>query len=190
MAPGALLPEALTETGSTLPLYSSSDDTQYPVRQPIDYRGYDHVTWWVHNAKQVAQYYTTRLGFQPVAYRDLSTGSRALASHVVANGNVRFVFTSPIRSSSAVVEGRGKVGEKEQRMLDEVHAHLDRHGDAVKDVAFEVDDARGVFEGAVARGAEPVMPPTEERDADGVVVLARIRTYGRSSQPCCSSSIY
>ena len=106
MAPGALLPSVITDSGSSVPLYSSNNTTngatpQRPAQQ-VDYRGYDHVTWWVNNAKQVAQFYITRMGFRPVAYKDLSTGSRAIASHVVENGDVRFVITGPIRSSSAV----------------------------------------------------------------------------------------
>lgn len=185
MAPGALLPEIDVDTRPTSPSYASNG--HLPVQQPIDYRGYDHVTWWVNNAKQVAQYYITRMGFRPVAFRDLSTGSRALASHVVENGSVRFVLTSPIRASSRVAAGKGKVGEKEQRVLDEIYDHLDAHGDAVKDVAFAVDDARTVYEGAVARGAEGVMAPTEESDKEGSVVIARIRTYGTFCHPALLS---
>lgn len=182
MAPGALLPSVLTDTGSSVPLYSSP--THKPVQPPrpqVDYRGYDHVTWWVNNAKQVAQYYTTRMGFRPVAFRDLSTGSRAIASHVVENGAVRFVISGPIRSSSRIQQdGDETIGPKEQKLLDEMYAHLDRHGDAVKDVAFEVDDVRAVYESAVASGAHAVQAPLDEgEDEDeGGVTTARIRTYG------------
>jgi len=69
MAPGALLPGVITETGDTVPLYGSK---RYRKASEIDYRGYDHVTWWVGNAKQVAQYYITRMGFTPVAYKGTS----------------------------------------------------------------------------------------------------------------------
>ena len=30
---------------------------------------FDHIEWWVGNAKQAASFYCTRLGFQPVAYK-------------------------------------------------------------------------------------------------------------------------
>ncbi len=65
------------------------------------YYGFDHVTFWVGNAKQgskwhvefqlsvlAALYYTTRLGFKEVAYSGLETGSREIVSHVVQQGQV------------------------------------------------------------------------------------------------------
>ena len=66
MAPGALLPSVITETSESIPLYESNG---YNKTKQVEYRGYDHVTWWVGNAKQVAQYYVTRMGFKPVAYK-------------------------------------------------------------------------------------------------------------------------
>ncbi|KAK4993537.1 hypothetical protein LTR66_005989, partial [Elasticomyces elasticus] len=103
MAPGAITPTILTSTGSSFPLYeesSRSAPTVQVVQSNIEYRGYDHVTWYVGNAKQAASFYVARMGFKPIAYKGLETGSRFIASHVVQNGGVRFVFTSPIRSSS------------------------------------------------------------------------------------------
>lgn len=46
------------------------------------YVGYDHMTWYVGNAKQAAAYYITRLGFEPKAYHGMETGSRTVTSHV------------------------------------------------------------------------------------------------------------
>lgn len=52
---------------------------------------------------------------------------------------------------------------------------LEKHGDGVKDVAFLVDDARGIYEKAVKRGAKSVREPEEIRDEKGgSVVLATI----------------
>lgn len=45
-------------------------------------RGYDHVLWYVGNAKQAASYFITRMGFEYKAYRGLDTGSKVVASHV------------------------------------------------------------------------------------------------------------
>ncbi|KAI8868450.1 hypothetical protein GQ42DRAFT_137319, partial [Ramicandelaber brevisporus] len=52
------------------------------------------------------------------------------------------------------------------------------HGDAVKDVAFEVDDVRGIFAGAVSRGARVVREPWEETDEHGTAVFATIGVFG------------
>jgi 4-hydroxyphenylpyruvate dioxygenase len=76
------------------------------------------------------------MGFSLAAYRGLETGSRCIASHVVKNGDVTFVLTSPIRSSDTEDSA---VPKEDQKLLKEIHQHLDQHGDAVKDVAFEVD---------------------------------------------------
>ena len=35
----------------------------------------------------------------------------------------------------------------------EFYEHITRHGDGVKDVAFHVDDAAGIYNKAVSRGA-------------------------------------
>ncbi|KAG6037419.1 hypothetical protein E4U41_005156, partial [Claviceps citrina] len=123
-----------------------------------NFTGYDHVTWWVGNAKQAAAYYVNLFGFRPVAYRGLETGSRYFASHVVANHGVRFVLTSPLRSAAHLVgeedeEGEEAISPEDRKLLVAMHAHLERHGDAVKDVAFEVDDVEGVYRRAVAGGA-------------------------------------
>lgn len=52
------------------------------------YLAFDHITFWVGNAKQAAGYYSTRFGFQPVAYRGLETGHRDVCTHVVKSHNV------------------------------------------------------------------------------------------------------
>ncbi|KAK4499016.1 hypothetical protein PRZ48_009528 [Zasmidium cellare] len=188
MAPGALL--VTSENGRTTPLYDS-DASAPAVQAPnhkVEYRGYDHVTWWVGNAKQVAQYYTTRMGFQPVAYKGLETGSRFIASHVVQNNGVRFVFTSPVRSSSR--QTLKEAPAEDQKVLDEIYDHLDKHGDGVKDVAFEVDDVRAVYENAIANGAESVNPPHIDSSDEGSILSASIKTYGDTTHTFIERTSY
>lgn len=92
------------------------------------YKGYAYVHWYVGNAKQAASYYVTRMGFQRVAYRGLETGSRALASHVVSNGNVTFVITSPLRDAGY----QKNLSKSDRALLQEIHHHQETHGDGVK----------------------------------------------------------
>lgn len=92
------------------------------------YHGFDHVTFWVGNAKQAATYYQTRFGFEAVGYRGLETDHREYASHVLKQGNIFFVFTTPLNPDEKAV-----------------NAHLAKHGDGVQNIAFTVDDARGIF---------------------------------------------
>ncbi|KAH8705058.1 putative 4-hydroxyphenylpyruvate dioxygenase [Talaromyces proteolyticus] len=140
------------------------------------YRGYDHVHWYVGNAKQAASYYVTRMGFERVAYRGLETGCRHLCSHVVRNGDITFVLTSPLRSLNPTK--LAQFSAEDQDAVKEIHAHLEKHGDAVKDVAFAVDSVDAVFNAAVRNGATAVSSPKTIEDAHGSVRLATIRTYG------------
>lgn len=57
-------------------------------------------------------------------------------------------------------------------------AHLEKHGDGVKDVAFCVDDAAGIYNKAVERGAVSVHEPKETSDENGSVIMASVKTYG------------
>lgn len=125
------------------------------------YLGFHHVTLWVGNAKQAASYYVTRFGLKEIAYRGLETGSRDVVEHVVQAGtNIRLVFCSPLNPT------------------DKIYAQfLARHGDAVKDVAFEVDDVHTIYKRALKRGARSVRPPYEVQDESGTVIMATIGAY-------------
>ncbi|KAI1083852.1 4-hydroxyphenylpyruvate dioxygenase [Whalleya microplaca] len=190
MAPSAISDSpTMHSSSSALP---SSHADEYAVQAGVpNFRGYDHVTWWVGNAKQAASYYTTLFGFRTVAYRGLETGSRFFTSHVVANGDVRFVFTSPIRSAAHLPADEPAVTPADLALLRDMHAHLERHGDAVKDVAFEVDDVHGVYARAVEQGAVGLQPPQLLRDkVHGDVLAAVIRTYGDTTHTLLSRRSY
>lgn len=59
-----------------------------------------------------------------------------------------------------------------------MNSYMIKHGDAVRDIAFTVDDARAIYEFAVSNGAISVHPPTQISDENGVVVISSVRTYG------------
>ncbi|KAG9286922.1 hypothetical protein G9A89_000051 [Geosiphon pyriformis] len=125
------------------------------------YHGFDYVTFWVGNAKQAASFYVTRFGFKHIGYSGLETGNREIASHVVRQGNITFMFQSALNPNN--------------RLFGD---HQCVHGDGVKDVAFTVDDTRGIYADTIKRGAKSIKEPWEERDENGVVVMATIATYG------------
>jgi 4-hydroxyphenylpyruvate dioxygenase len=124
MAPAAISPPGSPNLSNAAPSDISA------------YRGYHHVHWYVGNAKQAASFYVSRMGFERVAYRGLETSSRATASHVVRNGNVTFVLTSPLRC----LEQSNRFDEDDQRLLSEIHKHQERHGDAVKGMPRRIYD--------------------------------------------------
>lgn len=119
---------------------------------------------WVGNAKQAASYYVQKFGFKRVARCSLDTRPRSAdsASYVLRQGNVTFVFTSPLGDA----------------FPEDMSVHLMKHGDGVRDVALAVDDCRGIFEEAVKRGAKAVRQPTKLEDEHGHVWIASVRTYG------------
>lgn len=126
----------------------------FPIRRV------DHVRFLVGNAKASAYYYHKVFGFDIVGYDGLETGLKHEVDWLLRQGNVRFLFTAPSRPGHPLNE------------------QLNRSGDGVMDIAFEVDDVDWAFETAVARGAKPAKQPWTMRDDRGEVRLAAIHTYG------------
>ncbi|XP_048582062.1 4-hydroxyphenylpyruvate dioxygenase [Nematostella vectensis] len=125
---------------------------------------FDHITFWVGNAKQAASFYCTRMGFKPMAYKGLETGSRDEVIHVIKQDKIIFVLKSPLNPCGKLTEEMGK--------------HQTTHGDGVKDIAFEVEDCVALYKECVKRGAVSVREPWEESDGNGSVTMATVQTYG------------
>eukprot|EP00002_Diphylleia_rotans_P005038 TRINITY_DN1402_c0_g1_i1.p2 TRINITY_DN1402_c0_g1~~TRINITY_DN1402_c0_g1_i1.p2 ORF type:complete len:381 (-),score=102.40 TRINITY_DN1402_c0_g1_i1:332-1474(-) len=123
--------------------------------------GFDHIHYLVGNAKQAATYYCVRYGFEPYGYKGLETGERQVVSHAVRQGNIVYVFSSALNPENK-----------------EFGQHLEKHGDGVRDVAFRVDDVRGIYEKAISRGAKSISAPQDLTDENGTVTIATIATYG------------
>jgi 4-hydroxyphenylpyruvate dioxygenase len=119
--------------------------------------GFDHVRLWVGNAKQAACYYIARFGFHPIAYQGLETGATDYCTHVIGLNDIKIALTCPLRAAEV-----------------EVNAHIKKHGDGVKDVAFRVEDCRHTWEAAVERGAISVRDPEELTDVHGTVIIASL----------------
>ncbi len=122
--------------------------------------GYDHVEFYVGNAKQAAHFYDKTFGFTPVAMKGLETGCRDRASYVVEQGNVRFVLSSAYSPDHPI--GR----------------YCALHGDGVKVVALAVADVERAIREVKARGATVLTPPTVEEDDNGTIVSAEIKYAG------------
>ena len=122
--------------------------------------GFDYCELYVSNAKQTAHYYRTAMGFQPLAYRGLETKSRDRVSYVLNQDRVNLVITSPLEKNT------------------EIGAHIDRHGDGIKDVAFTVNDSEAAWKTSLERGAKSAINPQEIKDINGEVVVSAIQTFG------------
>ncbi|KAG7208948.1 hypothetical protein KM043_015123 [Ampulex compressa] len=122
---------------------------------------FDHIKFWVGNAKQAASFYCTRMGFEPLGYRGLETGHRRTAAHAVKQNKIIFVFESAYEPDDKVMA-----------------SHLSRHGDGVRDVAFSVEDIDTIVKVAREKGAKIVKDVWEEKDEHGVIRFATLQTYG------------
>ncbi|KAF6031295.1 hypothetical protein EB796_010383 [Bugula neritina] len=131
---------------------------------------FDHITFWVGNAKQAAMHYCVRMGFTPFLYRGLETGSRETACHVVKSNQIIFRFIVELWSLVPLID--------EYPAILKMCEHLTKHGDGVKDVAFSVEDLDGVVKVAKERGARIVKDIWEEKDENGTVRFATVQTYG------------
>ena len=114
-------------------------------RDFLPLKGTDHVEFYVGNARQAAHFYRTAFGLSLVAYSGPETGQRDRASYVLQPGKIRFVFTTSLRPGSAIAE------------------HVAKHGDGVRVIALEVDDARQAWLETTARGARSVAASRRNR---------------------------
>ena len=139
---------------------SAATDAAVAAADHCPIQGFDHVEFYVGNAFQSAKFYEHCFGFETVAYRGLSTGEREVASHVLQQGDLRLVLTTPLHSSHPMSD------------------HIRRHGDGAGVIGLTVPDAKAAFENTVERGAAPAFEPVTREDADGVLVESAIKAYG------------
>jgi 4-hydroxyphenylpyruvate dioxygenase len=124
--------------------------------------GWDHLEWWVGNARAMTAWLTSGFGFQVVAYAGPETGVSDRVSYLLAQGDVRFVVTAGLGAESVVAR------------------HVLRHGDGIRHLAWRVDDAVETATLAAAKGAVVVAEPTSVNGDNGSVTTAAIATYGET----------
>ncbi|RVE51711.1 hypothetical protein evm_003683 [Chilo suppressalis] len=132
---------------------------------------FDHLIFWVANAKSASSYFVTRFGFKPLALREPTEGKPVLA-HAVKLNQITIVFESPTTTDGAIVKD------------------LTAHGDFVKDVAFEVEALDELVRRAKEGGAQVVADVTEDKDSDGIIRYAVLRTYGDNTHTLIDRSKY
>lgn len=123
---------------------------------------FDHIEFYVGNAKQSAFYYSQCFKFAHTAYRGLETGSREVVSYVVEQGDIRFVLSAALSPDHPIA------------------AQVLRHGDHAAVIALQVADVEKAFWEATSRGAIEAIPPTEEADEHGILRYAAIHAYGNT----------
>jgi len=120
----------------------------------------DHLEFYCGNAKQSSFFYQYVMGFDLTGYSGLETGNREKTSYLLEQGKIKFVLSSPLTDDNFIAE------------------HHKKHGDGVRDIAMEVDDATKSYFETTSRGAKGVLEPTEFKDDNGVIIRSAIQTYG------------
>lgn len=126
----------------------------FPVKQ------FDHIEFYVGNARQASLFYGKGFGFSNAAYSGLETGNRETASYVMEQGQIRFVLTTALNPEHPVARS------------------VLKHGDAVATIALEVPDAASAYWESTKRGAVGAILPTEEGDDSGVLRYSAVHAYG------------
>jgi 4-hydroxyphenylpyruvate dioxygenase len=123
-------------------------------------KGFDHLEFYVGNAKQAALFYSKCFGFTNTAYRGLETGSRETASYVMEQGDIRFILSTGLSSEHPISKS------------------VLKHGDGIAIVALEVPDAVSAYKESTRRGALGAIAPTQEEDEHGILRYSAIHGYG------------
>ncbi len=123
-------------------------------------RAYDHIEFYVGNARQAAHFYDRVFGFKPIAKMGLETGCRDRASYVMEQGKIRFVLTTALQPDHAVAR------------------HVSLHGDGVKVIGLEVPDCENAMIEVKNRGATVLEPVEALEDEHGVIKTGVIKFAG------------
>lgn len=123
-------------------------------------KGFDHLEFYVGNARQAALFYSKCFGFTNTAYGGLETGSRETASYVMEQGGIRFVLSTGLRPNHPISQS------------------VFKHGDGIAIIALEVPDAVSAYQQATRRGALGAIAPTQEEDEHGILRYSAIHGYG------------
>ena len=121
---------------------------------------FNHVEFYVGNAKQVVHFYRSAFGFEPYAYCGPETGVQDKVSYVLKQRNIFFVFTTPLVSTHPATEW------------------ISKHGDGVRDIAIRVECDEDAHDSCVSRGAISALPPTVTEDKNGKYGQSSIKAYG------------
>ncbi|GAC1517172.1 MAG: 4-hydroxyphenylpyruvate dioxygenase [Acidimicrobiales bacterium] len=127
--------------------------------------GWDHLEWWVGNARAVSGWLMGGFGFRCTAYRGPETGVPDRVSYLLEQGEVRFVVTAALGPDSEIAD------------------HVRRHGDGVRHVAFRVADVQGIADlvGTDVRTHE---------DEGGSITVTLLPTYGDTDHLFVDRSAY
>ena len=135
-------------------------------------KDFDHLEFYVGNAKQAAHFYISAFGFHPYAYCGPETGIKDRVSYVLRQNKIFFVLTTPILSSHPASKW------------------LFKHGDGVSDIAMVVESHQKAHDSCLSRGAVTIDAPKISEDKNGKFGKSSIKAYGDTIHSFVSRSDY
>lgn len=140
-------------------------------KEHFNIKRFKYLEFYVGNAKQIVHFYRSTFGFTPYAYCGPETGVYSHVSYVLKCRKIFFVFTTPLKSSHNASDW------------------LKKHGDGVRDIAFDVEDVDFVYDSCMKRGAISNSQPKTSKE-EGVFSIASIKTYGDTIHSFIDNSKY
>ncbi|MEM8603874.1 MAG: VOC family protein, partial [Cyanobacteria bacterium P01_H01_bin.121] len=147
------------------------------------FQGFDHLEFFVGNAKQATFFYTQALGFRQTAYRGPETGDQKVVSYLLEQGQIRLVLSSALNADHAIARD------------------VALHGDTLAVLAFEVIDVEDVYRQIQHKldlnelrpelvAMLQLQPPTVQIDASGEIKTTELRVFGNVSLKFIERSTY
>ncbi|MFC5701156.1 4-hydroxyphenylpyruvate dioxygenase [Cohnella faecalis] len=129
-------------------------------RESLPIQDIDYLEIYTGNAKQAAYYYSKLLGFRIVGFSGLETGDRDKISYVLEQGGIRILISGAYSTDHPISD------------------FVKKHGDGVRDIAFQVQDIEATYRKVVQNGGIPIREPYSEEDEFGCLKKAVIGTFG------------
>ena len=117
---------------------------------------FDHIHFYVHDAKRCRHWFTKVLGFQYLG----SATTPEEQVELVGAGRIFCVFSSPLSAKSAVSQ------------------YLQHHSPGVFDLAFRVRDVQASLTQAEQQGATMLQPLTVDRQRQGILCWGKVKGWG------------
>lgn len=117
---------------------------------------FDHIRFYVHDAKQCRHWFTNVLGFQYLG--NATTVDQQI--EVVCSGAIVCIICSPLNEDGPISK------------------YLQQHPPGVVDLAFRVADVKATLTRAVQKGATLLHPLTEERQEQSTLIWGRVSGWG------------
>lgn len=139
---------------------TQTEATMEKATNTLGIRGFDFVEFYVGSAKMFAYWHAKAFGMDIVGYKGPETGNRDRCSYFLQKNKLKVVVTSALEPTTT-----------------EIHDFVNKHGDGVKRIAYQVDDVTKAYDHAIKNGGISVLEPHKLDDKDGVVEEAAIRLY-------------